>query len=288
MMAPRLEKVFAPAKVNLYLHVTGRRADGYHLLESLAAFADVGDYLSFSPSSSLSLQVTGPFKDGIGAPGDNLVLRAAILAANKRHSPLIGRFDLEKNLPAGAGLGGGSSDAAAGLRLLQTAGLVSYEDTLDIAPRLGADVSVCLNPAPQMMRGIGEHLTPAPYFPPLPAVLVWPNVFCDTATVFKKLEIIPGTTAPPLPKQIQSAADLIGYLSLCRNDLEKPAISLFPVIETALNTLRAQGGILLARMSGSGSACFGLFDSLKSARNAAEHIQKKYPAWWVHAGYINP
>lgn len=284
-MTKKIER--APAKINLCLHVTGRRDDGYHRLESLVVFSDAADVLTLRPASGFSLSVSGRFSGVLSSGNDNLVSRAidAVACHQKKHPDFS--LHLEKNLPVGAGIGGGSADAAAALRLIQ--GVWGLPDALigGIAPALGADVPVCLASSAQMMRGIGDIVTPLPGMPMIPCVLVWPDVFCDTRIVFQNLNGAFGAPLPPLPESGWTDSRLIKYLWHCRNDLETPAISLFPVIKTALEILRAQDGVRIAGMSGSGSTCFSLFHTSAQAHMAANVIQKKYPAWWVHAGYIN-
>lgn len=278
----------APAKVNLCLHVTGRRNDGYHTLQSLVAFADVSDHLTLTPAPTYTLSVTGRFSNAIPAGADNLITRAINDVAISQNRSADFSLHLEKNLPVGAGIGGGSADAAATLRLIQNAWGLPDRLIRDTAPTLGADVPVCLSPSTQIMRGIGDTISTAPIFPPLPAVLVWPDAFCDTRNVFHQLKGAFGESMPPLPEGEWTLNTVIEYLARCRNDLEKPAIALLPVIQTALDALKLQNGSRITRMSGSGSTCFALFHTIAQAEAAARAIQKKYPAWWVHAGYINP
>jgi 4-diphosphocytidyl-2-C-methyl-D-erythritol kinase len=279
---------FAPAKVNLTLHVLGKRGDGYHELESLVVFADAGDHLTFVPGAELDLVVRGPTADVSGPAGDNLVLKAARLLAESVGGLRVGRFTLDKRLPVAAGLGGGSSDAAAALRLLALENELAPGDPRVVAAArgTGADVPVCLDPRPRMMRGVGEILSAPIALPKLPAVLVNPGVAVPTAGVFKAL------AAPPLApgaKQDDPIAvdaglsEVVAAVAARRNDLQAPAISLQPVIDDVLSALRACPGCRLARMSGSGATCFGLFNSTSDADAAARGLKSRQPGWWVQA-----
>jgi 4-diphosphocytidyl-2-C-methyl-D-erythritol kinase len=279
---------FAPAKVNLTLHVLGRRGDGYHELESLVVFADAGDRLTFVPGAELDLVVRGPTADVSGPAGDNLVLKAARLLAERVDGLRLGRFTLDKRLPVAAGLGGGSSDAAAALRLLVLENELALGDPRVVAAAraTGADVPVCLDPRPRMMRGVGEILSTPIALPKLPAVLVNPGVAVPTAGVFKALAAPP--LAPGAKQDDPIVADaglseVVAAVAARRNDLEAPAISLQPVIADVLSTLRAFAGCRLARMSGSGATCFGLFNSTSDAEAAAHSLKTQQPGWWVQA-----
>jgi 4-diphosphocytidyl-2-C-methyl-D-erythritol kinase len=271
---------FAPAKVNLFLHVTGKREDGYHLLDSLAVFPAVGDTLRLEPDAGLSLRISGRFGATLSAGPDNLVLRAARLLAEKAGIAAAGRLHLEKNLPVASGIGGGSADAAAALILL--ARHWNFSAPLDeIALLLGADVPVCLASRPARMAGIGEILTPAPRLPPFGMVLVNPGVPVATAAVFKARA---QAFSPPaiLPETWPDAAALAAWLADQKNDLEAPAIALAPPIAKVLAAMRALPGILLARMSGSGATCFAIFATPAAAANAAASINQ--PGWWCWGG----
>jgi 4-diphosphocytidyl-2-C-methyl-D-erythritol kinase len=277
----------APAKVNLTLRVVGRRDDGYHEIESLVAFADFGDRLSFSPGGELALVVSGPSAAQAGASGDNLVLKAARALAAFRPGIALGTFDLDKRLPVAAGLGGGSADAAAALRLIaQANGLPQDDPQLFAAARVtGADVPVCLDPRPRVMRGIGEILSEALPLPPLPALLVNPGVALPTKAVFARWK--PATKpAAALDFEMAKSADrdqLLHLLAAQGNDLEAPAIALAPAIAEVLAVLRAQPGCRLARMSGSGATCFALFASDVEAVAAEKRLSVRQPAWWAKA-----
>jgi 4-diphosphocytidyl-2-C-methyl-D-erythritol kinase len=268
---------WAPAKVNLFLHVTGRRDDGYHLLDSLVVFADLADRLEARPAPALSLAVTGDFAAGAGAVGDNLVLRAARLLAPPNAGAAL---SLEKRIPVAAGLGGGSSDAAAALRLLSRLWGVPLPARAAVA-RLGADVPVCLSATPQRMQGIGEVVSPAPPLPEgLGLVLANPRLPLATQAVF-------GAYAQPfdapaaLPARLDDAAVLASWLRTTRNGLEPAAISLCPPVAEVLAACAALPGALLARMSGSGPTCFALFRSVAAAEAAAGLLARAEPGWFV-------
>lgn len=269
----------APAKVNLYLHVTGRRDDGYHTLDSLAVFPGAGDVLHAGPSDRLSLRITGPCGAGLEAGEGNLVLRAArLLARAADHEPRA-ELVLDKRLPVASGIGGGSADAAAALRLLSRAwGLGPPADVL--ALQLGADVPVCLESRPALMRGIGELLAPPPALPEFGILLINPGQAVATQAVFRARI---GDYTPPaaLPGAWADAAGMASSLSHCRNDLEAAALTLCPEIGTVLAWLQAQPGCLLARMSGSGATCFGLF----ATGPAAAALVRTVPgSWWAWGG----
>jgi 4-diphosphocytidyl-2-C-methyl-D-erythritol kinase len=276
---------FAPAKINLHLHVVGRRDDGYHLLDSLVVFAGVSDRLSVSAGSDLSLTVTGPFSAGLAAEPDNLVLRAARGLADLAGIRASGALVLEKNLPVASGIGGGSADAAATLRLLCRFWDVAPELN-GLARMLGADVPVCLLGQPALMSGVGEILVPAPPLPQAGLVLVNPGVAVSTPGVFQARSGGPFSEAASFPRDgwgdaFALAADLRGL----RNDLQAAACSIAPVIGDVLDVLAAVPGCLVARMSGSGATCFGLFASAGAAREAAVGIRRA--GWWVWGGGID-
>lgn len=283
-MTPAAGAEKAPAKVNLTLRVIGRRADGYHDIESLVAFADVGDALTFSPGGALALRVAGPTAAAVGQIADNLVLKAARALAERVERLKLGGFALSKRLPVAAGLGGGSADAAAALRLLARAnGLVPDDPRLMQAARAtGADVPVCLDPRPRFMRGIGDVLSDPLDLPRLFAVLLNPDVAVATKDVFAALAVPTGGQTAPAAICTGTAA-LRDEIARGRNDLEAAAIELEPAIADALAVLRKLPGCRLARMSGSGATCFGLFDSMDAARGAARRLRVGYPDWWVRA-----
>jgi 4-diphosphocytidyl-2-C-methyl-D-erythritol kinase len=276
----------APAKINLTLRVLGRRPDGYHDLESLVVFADFGDRLSFMRGGELTLTVRGPNATRAGEGAENLVLKAATALAALEPAVRLGAFDLDKTLPVAAGIGGGSADAAAALRLLAKAnGLAPKHAALFAAARsTGADVSVCLDPRPRIMRGIGEVLSPPLSLPALPAVLANPGIALATKEVFARwtAAVIPpvGLDLAALAK-LEDRDDLLQLLGTQANDLEAPAIAQAPVIADVLAELRTLAGCRLARMSGSGATCFALFASAAAAREAAKALNAKYPHWWV-------
>jgi 4-diphosphocytidyl-2-C-methyl-D-erythritol kinase len=277
----------APAKINLTLHVVGRREDGYHALESLVVFSGAGDTLGFEPGPPLSLDISGPTATAAGAGDDNLVLRAARALAARVPDLRLGAFTLVKRLPVAAGIGGGSSDAAAALRLLAFANRVAPEDPrlYEAAAATGADVPVCLAGRARMMRGAGESLGPILRLPMLPAVLINPGVPVETRQVFHRLGLSPGDSRPgaahPEIGSGAPAVELLASLARCRNDLEDAACLQAPVIVDALAVLRAARGCKLARMSGSGATCFAIFATPRAAAKAARAIRAQHPEWWV-------
>ncbi len=279
---------FAPAKINLHLHVTGKRDDGYHLLHSLVVFAAIGDRLSAEPAQDLSLSVTGPFAAGLDGEADNLVLRAARALADAAGCRPNGRLTLEKNLPVASGIGGGSADAAAALRLLcRFWGVSPDRDVMaSIAKHLGADVPVCLAGVPAVMSGIGEILTSAPRLPEAGIVLVNPGVGVSTPSVFRARTGAFSPAAAFPPDGWPGVAALVTDLQKAGNDLEPPARSLAPEISAVITWLNALPGCRLARMSGSGATCFGLFDNPDAARRAASGQVR--PGWWIWGGGLNP
>ncbi|MGE3333957.1 MAG: 4-(cytidine 5'-diphospho)-2-C-methyl-D-erythritol kinase [Rhodospirillaceae bacterium] len=276
--------VFAPAKINLTLHVCGRRADGYHLLDSLVVFAGTGDWISVRRADDIRLDITGPYSQGLSGEGDNLVTRAAryLLAVTGRKEGA--HITLEKNLPIASGIGGGSSDAAAtliALSQLWDENLAPLADA-DLAAKLGADVPVCLRRVPTFMRGIGELLAPAPDLPPAWLVLVNPNKPLATKAVFGALN---GRTSAPqseaLYRGLPTAADLGRILSGGRNDLAAAAGEVMGEISEMLAALEGTPGCLLAQMSGSGPTCFGLYGDSQAAGAAAEALKSAQPGWWI-------
>jgi 4-diphosphocytidyl-2-C-methyl-D-erythritol kinase len=275
----------APAKINLTLHVLGRRADGYHELESLVAFAGTGDTLSLEPGPETRLDVEGPTAGLAGEHADNLVLKAARLLAERRPGLRTGTFRLVKRLPVAAGIGGGSSDAAAALRLLaRLNGLPLGDPALFETARLtGADVPVCLDPRARMMRGIGEVLGPPLGLPRLFAVLVNPRVPVETPAVFKALGLKPGDAHGGAAHPSFDDRGLVEVLRGARNDLEPPARAVQPLVGEALALLTETPGCRLARMSGSGATVFALYDDCHASAAAARLVGKARPAWWVKA-----
>lgn len=270
---PLFSKVFAPAKVNLTLHVTGQRADGYHLLDSLVVFADVGDRVAVRTAETLSLDVTGPMAQGVPSDASNLVWKAAALF----DTPVA--ITLSKYLPAAAGIGGGSSDAAA--TLLAISDLTGQKRLPEGTGELGADVRVCLMRQAARMSGIGEIVDPVPDLPPLHAVLANPGVEVATPAVFGALtEKANKPMSKALPRW-PGTRHLIDWLAAQRNDLEAPAIKTQPVISEVIASLGALSGARLARMSGSGATCFALFETREDAEAGAETLARDQPAWWI-------
>ncbi len=284
-------RVFAPAKINLTLHVTGQRSDGYHLLDSLVVFAPFGDDLTMWAADRLSLVVDGPMARGVPAGEDNLVLRAARLLGGARGAGLR----LTKLLPPASGIGGGSADAAAALRGLAALwGLAEPQAGPGGEARgirgdilgLGADIPMCLASASCRVRGVGERLKLVTGLPPIPALVVNPGVGVSTPSVFKKLKDKDNAPMPETIPGFSSVHDLAGWLRDQRNDLETPAIAIQPAIDRVLKALRACPDILLARMSGSGATCFGIFPDRDRARAAHDVLARQHPDWWFAEGLL--
>ena len=272
----------APAKLNLCLHVTGRRGDGYHLLDSLVVFADVADRVFAQPARGLSLVVAGPEGAGLQAEADNLVLRAARMM-DVTDVALV----LDKCLPVASGIGGGSADAAATLRLLQRMTGQSLPPITQVL-RLGSDVPVCLAGRPARMTGIGEIVTPLPPLPPLACVLVNPRLPVPTPQVFSGLAERQNPPLPAMPPSaLASAQAFCAWLAAhSRNDLVPPAREIAPILVDVQAALEATSGCLLARMSGSGGTHFGLFASLQAAQAAASALRAAHPFWWIEPGRV--
>ena len=279
----------APAKINLFLHVGEKRPDGYHALQSLVVFTRLGDELSLSPASGLTLDLKGPFAGVLQRETDNLVLKAARALQAQAGVTQGAAISLCKNLPVASGIGGGSSDAAAALRgLARLWGLKMCPGALrKIGEGLGSDVPVCIACAPQWMEGRGEILTELPPLPELPILLVNPGVGVPTGKVFAALKVRRGT-ALPLPPKLETPAELVGYLKDTSNDLEAPARAVAPVIGEVLDVLASQDGVLLSRMSGSGATCFALFGSDEAALQAARSIGEQHKSWWTAVTRIAP
>ncbi|MFT8368349.1 MAG: 4-(cytidine 5'-diphospho)-2-C-methyl-D-erythritol kinase [Acetobacter papayae] len=282
----------APAKINLHLHVTGRRADGYHCLDSLVVFAGAGDVLRYEPGDApLTLKLAGRFGAVLGedaAGPDNLVMKAASALrdlAGPQAKVRGGTLVLEKNLPVASGIGGGSADAAAALRLLNRVWNIQAEqaDLLRLAERLGADVPVCLLSHTARMEGIGEVLGAAPTLPECGLVLVNCGQAVSTPAVFRARQ---GRFVPraELPAHWNNAQELVATLQTLENSLEAPACAVCPTVEKVLHDIAAQPDCLMARMSGSGATCFGLFPSLQDAEQAAARLADAHEAWWVWGG----
>ncbi len=273
-----MTKTFAPAKINLTLHVTGQRPDGYHLLDSLVMFADVGDRVRLEPADAISLEVKGPMAAGVPADASNLVWKAAALY------DLPVAITLEKHLPTAGGLGGGSSDAAA--TLFAMVDLTGNTTMPEGTTGLGADVRVCLARQAARMRGIGEDVQPVEGVPDLHAVLANPGVAMSTPEVFAALD---EKQNDPMPKRIprwRGAWSAIDWISKQRNDLQAPALMLAPVIGDVLAALSALPGARMARMSGSGATCFALFEDRGEADAAADDLADAHPDWWVTAATL--
>ncbi|MDB5642451.1 MAG: 4-diphosphocytidyl-2-C-methyl-D-erythritol kinase [Hyphomicrobiales bacterium] len=288
-MSGRLLIERAPAKVNLTLHIPRRREDGWHEVESLVVFAGAADTLSLAPGDDFSLQVDGPTAQAAGADGDNLVARAAQALGARIPGLRTGAFHLTKRLPVAAGIGGGSSDAAAALRLLGRANDLSLDDprVLEAAGEIGSDVPVCLHAQARMMRGRGEVLGPLMKMPPVFAVLVNPGVPLETKRVFARIGLQPGETFdfgkhPDIAESPERDA-LFAALKRARNDMEDAASVLAPIVGHCLAVLSAARGAKLARMSGSGATCFALFETCRQAAATAKVIRRDHPEWWVKA-----
>ncbi|GBR52147.1 4-diphosphocytidyl-2-C-methyl-D-erythritol kinase [Neokomagataea thailandica NBRC 106555] len=278
----------AHAKINLFLHVTGRRPDGYHLLDSLAVFTEVGDRLTaeLRTDGNCTLSIHGPFGTGLSSTDDNLILKAAQLLKIHAKSSFGAHITLEKNLPVASGIGGGSADAAATLRLLSTLWNIPKDLLKDIAPKLGADVPVCLAQRATRMQGIGEVLKAVPAMPAGGIMLVNPGVAVSTPDIFRRFSANGGPksrTEPNLPCHWDGMEHLVSVLDKTTNDLQPPATGLAPIINDTLQAISFSTDCLLSRMSGSGATCFGLFPTARSAQLAAQELQKQYN-WWVWGG----
>jgi 4-diphosphocytidyl-2-C-methyl-D-erythritol kinase len=288
----------ARAKVNLTLRVIGRRVDGYHDLESVVAFCDCADRLTLEPGSELNLTTTGPRAGDCGEASDNLVLKAARLLGERVGEFKAGEFILDKVLPVAAGIGGGSADAAAALRLLARTNKLELDDPRlsEVAQLTGADVPVCLGSNACVMTGVGETLLPLA-LPKMPCVLVNPCVPVATKDVFAALslrhgQLLVGATDvilydPTWPEAGASIDTWVKVLAGIGNDLEKPATRIQPVIGEVLAALGQAAGARLARMSGSGATCFAIFNDDADAQRAAQAIRQEHPLWWVHAGALS-
>ncbi|MGB8363887.1 MAG: 4-(cytidine 5'-diphospho)-2-C-methyl-D-erythritol kinase [Rhizomicrobium sp.] len=283
---PESVRVFAPAKINLFLHVERKRRDGYHDLQSLVAFADIGDELTVARADGFSLALDGPFAHLLSGEPDNLVLKAARSLAAHLASRDGAHFTLTKNLPVASGIGGGSADAAAALR-----GLLALwkRDDADadqlnaLAAALGSDIPVCLRSRPAWMEGRGERVLHLPLLPRAGLVLVNPGVAVSTADVFRRVVPDMRDAGMKPPGEFGTLDELVRYLGTTRNDLEASARAIAPVIGEALDAL-SRHGAAFARMSGSGATCFGLFKTDAQAHAAAASIAQAQPAWWARAG----
>lgn len=272
-------KIFAPAKVNLSLHVTGQRSDGYHLLDSLVVFVDVGDQITAETADKSTLHVTGPFAENIPTDGANLMIQAAERAG----VPMA--MTLDKHLPPASGIGGGSADAAATLKAAARLGGVAMSN--EVALSLGADVPVCMRGRPVRMRGIGEDITEVE-LPAVHMVLVNPRIEVSTPSVFAALNSKTNMAMPDKLPKWPDALALIDWLSTQRNDLQRPAVDQVPELAAVLTALALTPGALLPRMSGSGATCFALFEDRDAADHAAAQLAESNPWWWVKSASTLP
>jgi len=280
-------RVSANAKLNLLLHVTGKRADGYHLLDSLVAFCAFGDSLDIHEAESLSLEITGEFAPQLSNDENNLVLRAARLIAKHGKKEIGARMVLHKNIPVGAGLGGGSCDAAAAIRGLQQFWQLSltHDQQLKIAQDLGSDVMVCVEQVPAWISGVGDLVSPVRLLEDVAIILVNPKQPLLTADVYRAFA---GNFSAVTEKiyTIQNTQELLGLIAPLKNDLQPAAMQLMPKIKNMLKVLSDASGYQLARMTGSGATCFGIFSSQKMADEEAERIKQNHPDWWVVSTYL--
>ncbi len=274
----------ARAKVNLWLNVVGRRADGYHLLDSLVAFTDLADEIDVSAASDLSLEVAGPGAVSLQDEADNLVLRAARLLAGRAGLAPRAALRLTKHIPVAAGLGGGSADAAAALLALVDLWRVAMpeEELFDLAAELGAAVPMCLAGRPALVAGVGERLAPAPRLPACAILLVNPGLPLPTPQVFAARQAT-FSAERPMPGAWPDLAAFGREIASRGNDLTEAAVSLRPEITNVLQALRGSDGVVHAAMSGSGATCFGLYETVEMARRAAASLP---PSWWRHAGRL--
>ena len=283
-------RVFAPAKVNLALHVVGQRADSYHLLDTLVGFASIGDWVELDTDQPRGLTIGGPEGAALNPASPNLVLQTAMEFWGKGMGPL--GLHLDKHLPVSSGIGGGSADAAATFRgllwLMEKAGIPSPLEP-ELAKRLlalGADVPMCVMCEPARVGGIGERLHPLPQMAQLAVVLANPRVAVPTPAVFKALTQKDNPPMEPLP-DMASATALVGWLARQRNDLQAPALATAPAIGAVLAALSARDGCQLARMSGSGATCFGIFPNVEMAQAAARILSDNHPDWWIKPAVLD-
>lgn len=281
----------AKAKINLNLHVIGQGADGYHQLQSLVVFADIGDEIALRPAKTDSFTISGRFAGSLDAKAGNLVTDALNLFRKNwpKAAPKPLAISLTKNLPVASGIGGGSADAAATLKLLQTQATqpITDFDLHSLAQKLGADVPVCLNSQPALMEGRGEKLTPIASLPKLHMVLANPLKTVSTPKVFAALAEKQNPKLPPIPKNLNSPRDLITYLKTTRNDLEPPAIKRVPEIHQLSQFLNQQPDCLMSRMSGSGATLFGLFETKQAAEGAARELSRQWPNYWCAVATVS-
>ncbi|HEX4158371.1 MAG TPA: 4-(cytidine 5'-diphospho)-2-C-methyl-D-erythritol kinase [Rhizomicrobium sp.] len=290
MSDPKRVVVAAPAKLNFCLHVGTRRTDGYHGLESLVAFAAMGDLIALEASECFSLSVDGAFAGSLDSGDDNLALRAARLLAASTNTDRGAQIRLTKNLPVASGLGGGSADAAAVLRgLVRLWSLDTPRSALrELAASLGADVPVCIESAPAWMEGKGERITLLPPLPPLHLLLVNPGTAVATQAVFATLRERRGLGLARPDSAFADATAFLQFLQTTGNDLEEPARAISPDVGNVLDALMEQQGVLLTRMSGSGATCFGIFETAAELASAASHISAHHPEWWVKETMLAP
>lgn len=281
-------EVKARAKINLFLHVGDKREDGFHPLQSLAVFTEFGDRIAAEPADGLSLTLEGPFAAGLESGEDNLVLRAARALAERAGRPAEARITLTKNLPLASGVGGGSADAAATLRLLSNLWQLKYDEKVlrDIGAGLGSDIPVCVRSLSAFMEGRGEILTPVTSLPRLPLLLVNPRVAVPTREIFACLGERRGVGMKLPSGGFTDLADLLRFLEMSSNDLEAPAKAREPAIGEVLNALRRMPGALFTRMSGSGATCFALMPDDGGAARAAALLKEKYPNWWIQPASV--
>lgn len=282
-----LYKTLCPAKINLFLHILGKRADGYHILESLVTFADCGDELSFERTDAeLALEIIGPYAKQLSGfdINDNLIIKATKLFEQHFNIRVAGKFSLVKNLPVASGIGGGSSNAAMAVKLLMQA-YDKTDDMDDVLLALGADVPVCFNGKNVIMSGIGERLDQWPDLPQLHAVLVNPNEAVSTAKIFGKLNASADLASYDFAGQVVSKFDdtyqLVKFLKTQRNDMQSAAVEICPEIANVLNALHECDDVLFAQMSGSGATCFAIFDTAQQAKTATKQLADAHPNWWI-------
>ncbi len=284
MDSDNLISITAPAKLNLFLHITGKRNNGYHDLQSLVTFADFGDQITITPAEEFMFSFDST-SDNFPIDENNIIICAANLLGELLHKDLNCHIHLTKNIPIGAGLGGGSSDAAAtieGLSKFWNADIL--QDQLDkILIELGADVPACFYKKACYFEGIGEIIKPISALPTLHAVIIYPNKHCSTKEIFESYVPEFSENILLLPEKFETEQDFLDFLHLQKNDLTNAAIEKIPDIKDIIDTLEKDNDCLLTRMSGSGSACFGLFDNRESAHDTAHKIKHKNPEWWVQA-----
>ena len=289
-------RVFAPAKINLFLHLTGVQQNGYHTLQSLIGFVDIGDNIEITPHDHFDFSINGPFAKDFNATelkasntdNDNLVVKAARRLSQIEGANLKIKINLEKNLPLASGLGGGSSDAAAAIWGLQELWGLDRKAKylLPLMAKLGADVPACLNCQPCVIEGFGEELLPAPSMQETPILIVNPLLPCPTADIFKR-NTTPFKEKITLPDSFATIFELLAFLRTTSNDLHTAAVYLLPEISNVISALETQSECLIARMSGSGASCFGLFETIEEAQKAAKVVSEENPDWWVKSGWLN-